>query len=191
MKQGAQGLLVAAGSSRRFGSDKRFAALDGIPMVLRALRNLQTAVDSVVMVIRPGERPRFLDLVAADNAPTLVEAEHAAAGMGASLACGIRHIRGGAVVVALADMPFVQPASIRCVADALANYPLVVPSYRGRRGHPVGFQRRFFAELAELDSDRGGKQLLQSHPEMVHEIALNDPGILTDIDTPAGLAASD
>ncbi|MGI9286967.1 MAG: nucleotidyltransferase family protein [Pseudomonadales bacterium] len=188
MTQHLQALMLAAGRSQRFGSDKRFHKLqDGTPIISRALYNLQAAVDSVVLVVAAGETQLFSKLLVANKTPNIVEVAHAGVGMGASLACGINHIDGDAVLITLADMPFIQPTTIEQVAKALREYPLVVPSYRGKQGHPVGFQRRFFAELAELCADEGGKQIVQRHRENVKQFDVEDPGIVMDIDTSVDL----
>jgi molybdenum cofactor cytidylyltransferase len=62
---------------------------------------------------------------------------------------------------------------------------MVVPVYKGRRGHPVGFDlRRYRGELSTLSADQGARSILRSHPEDVLELAVDDPGVLADIDTP-------
>lgn len=184
MTQRVQALMLAAGSSSRFGSDKRFHKLrDGRPIVLHALHNLQAAVESVVLVVKPGETHLFSESFTAGKTPKIVEATHADAGMGASLACGMSYIDGDAVLVALADMPFIRPATIQRVARALQKHPLVVPTYSGQRGHPVGFQRKYFDELAALSADEGGKIIIQSHRDCVHYLVVEDSAIVIDIDT--------
>ncbi len=185
MIQRVQALMLAAGSSQRFGSDKRLHKLaDGTPMLVQSLRNLQCAIQSVVLVVQPGETPFFTQLIAPNIQVKIVEAAYANAGMGASLACGIRHIDGDAVLVTLADMPFIRPVTISLLIKCLRNNPVVVPEYRGRPGHPVGFHRQFFAELSELHADEGGKKILQRHPDKVERLVVGDPGVIKDIDTP-------
>ncbi|MGI9293874.1 MAG: nucleotidyltransferase family protein [Pseudomonadales bacterium] len=191
MTRRVQALMLAAGSSRRFGSDKRFHKLqDGTPIVLQALRNLQAVVESVVLVVRPGETQLFSELLVADKTPRILEAAQADTGMGASLVCGMRHIDGDAVLITLADMPFIRPATIQSVCNALQEHPLVVPIYRGRPGHPVGFHQQFFEELAVLNVDEGGKKIIQRHRNSVKQLDVQDPGIVMDIDTPADLMVS-
>ncbi len=189
MTQRVQALMLAAGSSTRFGSDKRLHKLeDGTPMLVQSLRNLQRAMQSVVLVVQPGETPLFAELLASNTSVKIVEAAQASAGMGASLACGIRHIDSDAVLVALADKPLIRPATIAQVATALRQHPVVVPEYRGKPGHPVGFHSRFFAELAELKADEGGKNILRRHREEVKRLVVRDPGVIKDVDTPRELA---
>jgi molybdenum cofactor cytidylyltransferase len=83
-------------------------------------------------------------------------------------------------------MPSLRPDSILAVANALrAGAEIVVPTYASKRGHPVGFAQCHFAELMHLRGDQGARSLLQKYT--VYELALDDPGILQDIDTPDDL----
>jgi molybdenum cofactor cytidylyltransferase len=88
--------------------------------------------------------------------------------------------------VALGDMPWVDAATLRMLADALAGgAPIAAPVMHGRRGNPVGFGRVHLDALLALRGDQGARRLLQSFP--VTGIAVADPGIFRDIDTPADI----
>jgi molybdenum cofactor cytidylyltransferase len=110
-------------------------------------------------------------------------------GMGASLACGVLGaLEADAWLIALADMPYVPPAAIAALTARLqAGAPLVAPTYQGQRGHPVGFSYAFYPELAALTRDHGARHLLDQHAEQLRLIAVDEPGILRDIDTPGDL----
>ena len=96
--------------------------------------------------------------------------------------CDCRHFAGG-WLVALTDMPWIEPATIRLVADALrSGDTIAAPCWQGRRGHPVGFARALGAELAVLSGDAGAKAVIQVHLEQLRVIDCNDAGILFDID---------
>ena len=91
-------------------------------------------------------------------------------------------------IVALADMPFIRDDSIAAVIAAMASgAPLAAPCHQGRRGHPVGLDRRFLAQLLELGGDQGARQLLDKHRDQLQLIECDDAGVLRDIDTPADL----
>jgi molybdenum cofactor cytidylyltransferase len=117
----------------------------------------------------------------------IVICENAADGMGASLACAARAAgRADGYLVALADMPFVRPASIAAVRDALAaGAPLAAPYFRTRRGHPVGISGAFYEDLLALKGDEGARQILDKHETT--KIPVGDPGVIRDIDTPGDL----
>ena len=86
-------------------------------------------------------------------------------------------------------MPRVRPDTIRAVAEKLATGAgIVVPSYRGERGHPVGFGSRFKQELLSLSGDAGARALLKLHADQLVRLDVDDPGVLQDVDTPSDLA---
>ncbi|MBL8329036.1 MAG: nucleotidyltransferase family protein [Rubrivivax sp.] len=87
-----------------------------------------------------------------------------------------------------ADMPLVQPETLRAVAAALPGHACVVPYYGGRRGHPVGFSAELFSELLALSGDEGARRLPMRYPARALE--LQDPGVLVDIDTQRDLLAA-
>jgi molybdenum cofactor cytidylyltransferase len=183
------GLLLAAGSATRFGSDKLQHALPhGVGIAAQAARHLGGELARVVAVVRPGAG----ELAAAlrGEGCEVVVCDNAALGMGASLACGARAAgRADGYLVALADMPFVRPSSIAAVRDAIAaGAPLAAPYFRARRGHPVGIAGSFFEALLELQGDEGARQLLAGNPAALRKIPVGDPGVVRDIDTPGDLA---
>ncbi|MBI4291437.1 MAG: nucleotidyltransferase family protein [Betaproteobacteria bacterium] len=182
------GILLAAGSSSRFGSNKLLHRLpDGMPIAAAAARNMLAALPRTIAVVRPGAK-RLAQLLR-ETGCTVVTSRNARSGMGASLASGVRasgESRGW--VVALADMPFIRPASIRSVAVQLAQgAAIAAPSRAGTRGHPVGISRRFREDLLRLTGDQGARMLLQRYAEAITVIEIDDPGVLRDIDTPEDL----
>jgi molybdenum cofactor cytidylyltransferase len=185
MESGAPvvGVLLAAGSGSRFGGDKLLAALsDGAAIGELALANLAAAVDSVVAVVRPGDD--VLARALARGGARLTVCANAADGMGESLAWGVRAapvVKGW--VVALADMPWTTSETIASIADALrAGAPLVAPSHRGARGHPVAISARYFSDLCKLSGDEGARRILRANMESLTLIETNDPGVVRDVD---------
>ncbi len=181
-------ILLAAGASTRFKANKLLHALpDGTPIAVAAARNLRDALDRVVAVVRPGV-PELARALAGANVEVTVCAE-AAAGMGHSLAHAIAATpHAGGWVVALADMPFIAPESIRRVAAALQEgADLVATDYRGARGHPVGFAARYREDLAALTGDAGARAVLKRDAARIRVVEVDDPGVLRDIDTPEDL----
>lgn len=112
-------------------------------------------------------------------------------GMGASLAAAAGHLlaneadQPSIALIALADMPWIRRQTYADIARAAQCHPIVVPTFQGRRGHPVAMQRSLWAELAALDGDVGARSLLARHP--VFELATDDAGILRDVDVPQDL----
>ncbi|MGE8618273.1 MAG: nucleotidyltransferase family protein, partial [Achromobacter spanius] len=96
-----------------------------------------------------------------------------------------RHPAESACLIALADMPWLRADTCLQVAAATRRHRIVAPTWQGRRGHPVAFARDLWPELASLSGDVGARSLLMRHP--VHELALDDPGVLADVDAPEDL----
>jgi molybdenum cofactor cytidylyltransferase len=183
------GLLLAAGSATRFGSDKlRHALPHGVSIAVQAARHLRSELPVVYAVVRPGQKDLVENLKA--EGCEVVVCENAAEGMGASLACAAR-AAGPAkgYLVALGDMPFIRRSSIAAVRDALAGgAPLAAPYFRARRGHPVGIAGRFHDDLLVLKGDEGAKGLLKSNESLLVKVPVGDPGVIRDIDRPEDLA---
>lgn len=177
------GILLAAGSSTRFGGDKLLHPLpDGTPVAVAAGRSLLAAVPRACAVVRPGDGRLAAALAALGLA--IVENPQAASGMGTSLAAGVRATReADGWIIALADMPWIRSGTIASLADGLREgASMIAPAHRGRRGHPVGFSSRWHHELCQLTGDRGARGLLTAHAELLEVLESDDPGINRDID---------
>ena len=124
---------------------------------------------------------RTLDAVRASGLPWHLE-QGGHAGMGDSIAAAVRATRQAAGWLVLpGDLPLVQAGTLQAVAQALARHLTVVPVCQRQRGHPVGFAAALGDELASLCGPTGAARVLRAHPP--HELALDDAGCITDIDT--------
>jgi molybdenum cofactor cytidylyltransferase len=192
------GILLAAGRGSRFGGDKLLAPLPdatfGVPrgtaLGVAAARHLVAALPNSVAVVRPGDAA--LKGILAQAGLRIVECPRAEEGMGASLACGVLATKeADGWVVALGDMPWIAPATIEAIAAALrAGAALAAPVYRGVRGHPVGFSRRYCADLAALTGDEGARGVLKRDANALTLVEVDDPGVLRDVDVPNALAGA-
>ena len=145
------GILLAAGASRRFGSDKLLHPLaDRTPVAVAALANLRAAIPHVIAVVRPGVP--VLENRLSEAGATVVLCAEADEGMGRSLATAVSvSVAASGWVVALADMPYIRPETVAKIVAALAaGAHIAAPSYRGERGHPVGLSARFRKQLETL-----------------------------------------
>ncbi|ALN20396.1 nucleotidyltransferase family protein [Ectopseudomonas mendocina] len=183
-------LMLAAGYSRRFGADKRRATLaDGRSLLAASLTLPCSMLEEVWLVLRPDEAPTGMDL---PTGVRVVQNAASAQGMGHSLAAGAERLlaesNADAVAIFLADMPSIHRDSLETlIAQSSAN-TIALPSYQGKRGHPVLFGRDFWPQLTMLSGDAGAKPVLQQNPNAVRIVELDDPGVLQDIDTPADLS---
>lgn len=182
------GILLAAGASERFNGPKLLHAPEhGAPIGVSAARNLLRALPNSVAVLRPGDEV-LREQLAAEGIGIVVNPE-ADAGMGTSIACGVRATaQATGWVIALADMPWVSTETIRGVTRLLiAGAPIAAPVHNGQRGHPVGFSHALRDELLALTGDEGARGLLARHAPLMQLFEVNDPGCLLDVDTPADL----
>src|SRR6266705_4231555 len=193
MAASIRGILLAAGYSKRFGSNKLLQALPagapdaGTPIGLAAARHLLEALPESIAVVRP--RAQKLSKLLRDAGCNTVVCKNAGEGMGTSLASGVRATADAeGWIVALADMPFIRTETVRTVVRAISEgAAIAAPVYRGERGHPVGFARRFLDELSSLHGDDGARQFLKQHPEWARLFEVDDPGVVRDIDKPSDL----
>jgi molybdenum cofactor cytidylyltransferase len=108
-------------------------------------------------------------------------------GMGDSIAAAVGATRAaGGWLVLPGDLPLVSPASLLAVADLLGEHAVVMPVFQGTRGHPVGFAPACLDELLALGGKEGAASVVRRHGALT--LSLDDPGIVTDIDTVSDLA---
>lgn len=187
------GILLCGGAGRRFGVDKLLAGDE--PIVARAARSLVAGAGNALAVI-PLQRARLREVLEAQGC-AILETDRTSEGMGASLAAAIEAAAtADGWIVALGDMPLVDPKTIEALRRALERgAPMAAPYDRkGRRGHPVGFSKALREELLQLGGDVGARDLLARRADMVERIVTDDPGIFVDIDTKEdleGLEAGD
>ncbi|MBT4162980.1 MAG: nucleotidyltransferase family protein [Gammaproteobacteria bacterium] len=187
-------IILAAGSSRRFGDDKRKAKLpDGRMVFEQTIETVLTSFDDVLLVLRYGDTDFESEVRALFEAEKLriFRAPDSALGMGHSLANAMAEVSDwDSVFIFLADMPYIKPATIEKLRSSLESGRIVVPVHVGRYGHPVGFSHEFFDEIAALEGDRGAKPVIQVHLDRVVEVEVDDPGVLQDVDRPEDLSSS-
>jgi molybdenum cofactor cytidylyltransferase len=197
MKIGA--IILAAGSSRRFGEDKRKSILDtGKSVLATTIGNVASHFDQIMVVLRFGDLSYANALGEELNYPgiTYYCAPDSAQGMAHSLGNAIatisRAISGAenwdAAAIFLGDMPYLQSGTVQLLLETFdkspKTEPIVVPVREGSYGHPVIFHHRYFQEITELKGDTGARSVIQAHLEHIIEVPTKDPGIERDIDLP-------
>lgn len=181
-------LMLAAGYSRRYGSDKRISRLaNGQTLLATSLDLPCDLFKDVWVVVRPDD-----DLAALDLPRTVHVVQHprTTQGMGHSIGIGVARLlptcKADALAIFLADMPAIQPGTLRTLMAKADRQHIIVPTHGGLRGHPVIFGEKFWPELCKLQGDQGARSVLQEHPGDIVKVEVDDPGILFDIDTPNG-----
>lgn len=181
-------LILAAGQSRRMGEiNKLLAEINGKPMVARVVEIIRASRAGPLTVVTGHEAARVKAALPDDLA--FVDNPDYAVGLSASLKVGIAALPADidGVVVCLGDMPRISPAMIdRLIAafDPVEGREICVPTYKGKRGNPVLWGKRFLPEMAALAGDVGAKHLIGEHADLVVEVEMDEDGVLIDIDTP-------
>lgn len=190
-------VIPAAGESRRMGRSKLLLPLGGQTVMARLLHTLHRAeITERFVVIRPGDERLRAEVVRLGAVP--VQPASAPADMRRSVEHALTAVRSqyrpgpddGWLLIP-GDHPLLEPS----VLDALTaewkrcQTPILVPTFEGRRGHPTLFAWSLAEEVFSLPADVGLNGLLQRHPEDVHELAVEEPSVLWDLDTPADYQA--
>ncbi len=186
-------LVLAAGQSRRMGAaNKLLAEIDGTAMVARVVDAVTASQAKPVVVVTGHERTAVAAALAGRDV-TFAHNPDYAEGLSTSLKAGLAALpddTDGALVM-LGDMPRVKPGHLdRLIAafNPVEGRAICVPTMAGKRGNPVLWARRFFAEMREVAGDVGARHLIGEYAEMVAEVAVDDDAIFVDIDTPEALA---
>ncbi len=190
-------LLMAAGQSRRFGSDdKRLAKLGSKSLLSASLGRVQASYASLVLVLKEGDQQRLLDLADGVLGPNshCFYCANPERGLGANIAQAMRWILSQpqystteSVALLLADMPFILPSTLNALQALAMQDNIVRPKWRDQPGHPVAFGRKYWPELAVLEGDRGAASVLARHHDQVCWLEVDDEGVCFDIDTQPAL----
>ena len=176
------GVLLAAGFSTRFGSNKLITELDQKPLIAHSAGALSPC-DRVIAVVRIVDSALQSEL--RDHGIDCVFNTEPERGMGHSIACAVKATAQSSGWCLLpADMPYVLPATTSQVIEALrAGSGIAAPFNNGQRGHPVGFDAQFYDVLSALDGDIGARHIIEQHHQQMTSVETADTGVLRDIDT--------
>lgn len=185
-------VVLSAGESSRMGRPKALLPVDGvrfIEKIVTALKSTRLAKIIVVLGHDADEMRRQIG----DLPVTIVVNPNYKQGQLSSLVAAINSIQSSndsanvdGILVHLVDHPYINPDLVNLMIDRFHETKrlIVVPSYRGRRGHPVIFSSAFFAELLAAPLDQGAKTVVHAHRDETLEIDTEDEGVTIDIDTP-------
>lgn len=197
-------VVLAAGESRRMGTQKLLLPFGDATVVGAVVRTAQASRAGRTLVVLGADREvirRELEplgkiggAAGAGRAGEIEFAvnEHYPLGMLSSIQTGFRALPpdAEAAVVVLGDQPFLPS---RVIDDVIAGYEkglhgIVIPTFQGRRGHPVLVDLKYRQEVLALDPADGLRRLMRAHPEDVRETEVGDANILRDLDTPEDYA---
>ena len=176
-------IILAAGSSVRFGSDKRLATLNNGQTILETtLGRIPETFTQRLLVLKAGDEKLAEKF---EGQWKICFSRNPEKGLASSLGSAIAQTKNWqGAFIGLADMPFIASPTYSMLQEALTRHEIVVPVHNERRGNPVGFRKRFFTEIENLTGDQGAKALLKKYSGDICELDTGDAGIFKDIDKP-------
>ena len=180
-------IILAAGSSRRMGSQKLLLPFGEGTMIEQVVDHvLHSKVDQVLVVL--GADHQKVKQALGDRPVEFCHNKEHEKGMFSSVICGLRALpeHAGTALIYLGDQPGIPPAVTNAIIDAYNEelYGIVIPVYMDRRGHPLLVDLKYRREIENLDLEQGLRALRHHFPQDVLEVEVDEPGILVDIDTP-------
>ena len=179
-------ILLGAGESKRMGRNKLSLPWGKKTIFEHCLRTLlRSDVREVIVVL--SRRIGWVGDQWRDVKVKVVNNPYYKMGMSTSIRRGLQAIdpssRG--ILIALGDQPLIKTRTINALIHAFiqGRGTIVVPSFRGKQGHPVIFHRRYLKELLKLKEDVGGRSIIEKHREEVCLVRVKSEGVMKDIDT--------
>ncbi|OHB79146.1 MAG: hypothetical protein A2Z25_21315 [Planctomycetes bacterium RBG_16_55_9] len=190
-------IVLAAGSSRRMGAAKLLLPFGGKTVIAHIVDQLlASALDQVHVVV--GHQAERVSKELSDRPVFIVTNSDYESGMLCSVRCGLRSLPQSrrhrdsrftsiGILVALGDQPSITPGLIDRMIQSFTTdrKRILVPSYNGKRGHPLLFSTAYRDEILTLYDDVGLRGLLHAHPDEVFELAVSTASVLSDMDYPA------
>lgn len=147
---------------------------------------LESRVDEVIIVT--GHREPDVRRAVSDRPVRLVHNRDYKSGMASSIKRGVKAVSqdSKACIIALVDQPHVSPAVInRLIQKYEQSHPLiVVPSYEGKKGHPILFDLSLRSEILDMDPEQGLRQVVHRHASRIARVKVSSPTVLEDFDLP-------
>ena len=187
-------VILAGGESKRMGTqNKLLVPINGKPMIALTAETIIASKASSVAAVT-GFEPQKIQGAIKNSNIEFIHNRNFQNGISSSVVTAIKSAPEdcSAILIGLGDMPKITVSHINKLIDAynpLEGRAICVPTWKGKRGNPVLWARRFFPEMLQLKGDFGAKELMGKYAELVVEVEMNDNGIVIDIDTPEALEA--
>lgn len=179
-------LVLAAGKSERMGQPKQLMPFGTSTIVEQTIDNLLRS-DANDLIVVLGYKAEEVREKIADRPVRITVNRAYQRGLSTSIIAGLSLVdeKSQAIMIALADQPVIDSKTINRLINEFNSHDkgIAIPTYRGRRGHPVIFSIKYKEELFHLKGDIGGRQIIREHPDDVLEVAVDSEGINIDIDT--------
>lgn len=187
-------IVLAAGSSARMGgTNKLFAEIDGVPILVRVVDALRSSKARPIIVVI-GHEARETEGLLSGAPVQFVHNPDFALGLSSSLRRGLSALpkESEAVLICLGDMPRLKATHVDQLIEAFdptQGRAICVPTWHEQRGNPVLWAKDLVPEMMQLSGDQGARELFERHRDVLHHVEMSDAGVLVDVDTPEDLRA--
>ena len=179
-------VILAAGESKRMGLPKMLLTFSGRTMIEKVITNVSESKIDKIIVVLGAYREALVELISKLPVKYCYNDKYKK-GMLSSVRCGFRNLSSvcRAVLVFQGDQPLITSNAINEVIEAYlsSGKGIVIPVYKGRRGHPLLIDIKYRDEIEKLNPDKGLRSLACMFSDDVLEVDTNESGILTDFDT--------
>jgi len=180
-------IILSAGESKRMKQPKPLLRFDDKTFLEHIISVLQLSnVDRITVVL--GADAEIIEKSVDLSGTHLLLNKDYKKGQLSSLITGIKNLpeETEAALVCLVDHPFITEELVNQIVNTFKErkYPIIVPVYQGKRGHPVLFSKSLFKELLEAPEDKGARYVVYSNEEKVFELETSEKGIIIGINTP-------
>ena len=187
------GIIPCAGASARMGTSKALMDAGGRSFLAATVGSLIAGgCEPVVVVLAAGQDHEERKAKDAGGLPLLNP--DPGEGPITSLRVALAALQGTVEAVAFlpVDHPRVRPETVAQLRESFlgSDAPLALPVYEGKRGHPALFRRTLFAELTDPSLQGGARTVVHAHLDAALLVEVDDPGVVTDIDTPEAYRAA-
>lgn len=182
------GIILAAGNSSRMGEPKALLKIGPSVFLETIFKHMEEAkVDPLITVLGNDFHNVYKSISKKRNI-LFLHNTYPEKGQLFSFQYALRHVPGDVLgcMMVLVDHPMVTFPTYLSLMNAGQNNPdkIIVPVYKGKRGHPVFWGRKYFEELAAAPLSQGARFVLQKNIDSVQELDVEDDGVIADIDTP-------
>lgn len=181
-------IILAAGESKRMGENKFLLPWGKKKMLAQTLEVYLTSPVTETILVLGHEAERIMAEISTLPAKTVINPAYKE-GLSSSLRCGLLAVNQKAtgILIALGDQPGIDRKVVNDLLSAFQeSFPrhnIFVPTWAGRRGHPVILSRKFFGDIQKLRGDVGAREILRQNEEEIFEVQVETEAILWDIDT--------
>jgi len=178
-------IILAAGESKRMGQVKQLLLFRETTLLGQIMETLLQSQAAEIVVVLGYQAAKIIPQIAREPVKIVVNPDFEQ-GMSSSIKCGLSHISEAAdgVMIVLGDQPLIEKETIDRLIEKhrQSEHGIILPVYKGIRGHPVIFKMKYKDELLRLTGDIGGKQTIERHPSDVLEVEVDSQSVVISID---------